>query len=69
MQPAGGLLPQTWGVPAPPQVWSPLQPPQSSDLPQPSPMTPQNLPPGCSQVSGWHDPAVPQTLGVTALQV
>jgi hypothetical protein len=45
MQPGIGP-PHTWGVPPPPQVSDPLQPPQSIILPQPSPITPQNFPPG-----------------------
>jgi hypothetical protein len=68
MQPGMGP-PHTWGVPPPPQVSALGQPPQSRDLPQPSPITPHSLPPGCSHASGWQAPALPQTLGVTALQV
>ena len=51
--------PQTPGVPQPPQV-SPAvgQPPQSSEPPQPLPMTPQYLPPVCWQTSGVQVPAV-----------
>jgi hypothetical protein len=45
--PESGAAPHTFGVPAPPQVWPPEQPPQSIEPPQPSPTTPQYLPLVC----------------------
>src|SRR3954454_23266448 len=47
MRPATGADPQPPGMPPPPQLWPLGQPPQSRVLPQPSPTTPQYLPPAC----------------------
>ena len=54
-------VPQTPGLPPPPQVWPVGHDPQSSVLPQPSPAVPHEKP--CfAQVSGVHVND-PQTLG------
>src|SRR5580698_3803457 len=53
--------PQTPVMPPPPQVLAPLQAPQSSEPPQPSPMAPQYwAPPAALQVAGTQ-PATTQT--------
>jgi hypothetical protein len=41
-------------MPPPPQVAPPVHEPQSSVAPQPSPMTPQKLPPGSAHEIGTH---------------
>src|SRR4051812_35700423 len=59
--------PHTPGVPPPPQVSPPLQPPQSTERPQPSPMVPQYLPVGWVQLVATQ-PGTPHTLAVTVPQ-
>jgi hypothetical protein len=54
-----GVQPQTFGVPPPPQVSSPVQVPQSRVPPQPSEMVPQFLP-CAAHVVGMQ----PHTFGV-----
>jgi hypothetical protein len=48
-------LPQTFGIPPPPQVWGGVQAPQWSVPPQPSGIGPQ-LAPACAHVVGVHPP-------------
>ncbi len=53
--------PQTPAIPPPPQVLAPVQAPQSSEPPQPSPIAPQYCaPPPALQVAGTQ-PATTQT--------
>jgi hypothetical protein len=68
-RPESGLAPQTFGMPLPPQVNPPEQPPQSILPPQPSPTMPQYLPFGWSHFVGVQAPessAAPHTPGVPA---
>ena len=60
-------LPHTPGMPEPPQVSLPGQPPQSCTLPQLSPIIPQYLPVGGVQLTVMQVPGVgAQTLAVPA---
>src|SRR5690242_10712397 len=61
--------PHTPAVPPPPQVSGLVQPPQSSEWPQPSPMVPQYLPVACWQVMAVQGPAGVQTLAVQSWPV
>src|SRR5258706_324099 len=56
-------------MPSPPQLWPPVQPPQSIWPPQPSPTMPQYLPFACWHCVGVQRPessAEPQTLAMPA---
>jgi hypothetical protein len=58
--PASGSGPQTPGTPDAPQRYPVCRHvPHSSHLPQPSPMRPQNCPPGCVHVATQEPPIVP----------
>src|SRR5688572_29373485 len=64
-----GGFPHRPGMPAAPHISAPGQPPHATVPPQPSPISPQNLPPGGLQsavVSRVHEPpgGIAQTPGM-----